>query len=122
MNLDRPRCSPETALDTVRLFCCRKDRRSRLRAPAYAYHLDPRELVGLAVETSDHVVDGAELKAIVEVIDAVPVLQTDVFELIRWAAALLPSPAWRRVVFGDSGRAAQWAPPAAHSATITGDC
>jgi primosomal protein N' (replication factor Y) len=50
------------------------------------------ELVGLAIETSDQIVDGSDLKTIVAVIDDVPVLQTDVLELIQWAAAYYHHP------------------------------
>ncbi len=44
------------------------------------------ELIGLVVDTheSDH--NGSDLKQIIDVIDADPVLRADVLELIRWAA------------------------------------
>ena len=50
------------------------------------------ELVGLVVETSCVDVVDTELKSILEVIDQQPVLQADVFELIRWAAAYYRHP------------------------------
>ncbi len=50
------------------------------------------ELVGLVVETSCVDVVDTPLKSILEVIDQQPVLQADVFELIRWAAAYYRHP------------------------------
>ncbi len=60
---------------------------TRVRVPFGA-----AELIGLVVETScvDHV--DTELKSILDVIDQQPVLQPDVFELIRWAAAYYRHP------------------------------
>ena len=50
------------------------------------------ELVGLVVETECVDVTPSELKSVREVIDQQPVLQSDVFELIRWAAAYYHHP------------------------------
>jgi primosomal protein N' (replication factor Y) len=50
------------------------------------------ELVGLAVETACTDDVDPELKSVREVIDQQPVLQADIFELIRWAAAYYRHP------------------------------
>ena len=60
---------------------------ARVRVPFGA-----TELVGLAVETACVDAVDTELKSILEVIDRQPVLQADIFELIRWAAAYYRHP------------------------------
>ncbi len=50
------------------------------------------ELVGLAVETACTDSVTTDLKSVLEVIDRQPVLQADIFELIRWGAAYYRHP------------------------------